>query len=225
MPPSLPASRYGSVKFSGCAATASMCCPIPILQPLETIECRDAILAPDGSEPAWPEADVIVGNPPFLGGKLLRDGLGDGYVETLRKIYGARLHGEADLVCHWFDRAGRLVADGKVVRAGLVATNSIRGGRNRSVLDWIGHRGVIFDAWSDEPWVIEGAAVRVSLVCFSKGNDEQTPAIRLDGRVVEEIHSDLTARLGGLGIDLTKAERPVREPRNRLHGRYQGRSL
>ena len=74
-------------------------------------------------------------------------------------------------------------------------------------MDWIGQRGVIFDAWSDEPWVIEGAAVRVSLVCFSKGNDEQTHAIRLDGRAVEKIHSDLTARLAGLGIDLTKAER------------------
>ena len=32
----------------------------PILKPLETIECRDAILAPDGSEPDWPKADVIV---------------------------------------------------------------------------------------------------------------------------------------------------------------------
>ena len=30
----------------------------PILNPLDTIECRDAILAPDGSEPDWPEADV-----------------------------------------------------------------------------------------------------------------------------------------------------------------------
>ena len=42
----------------------------PILDPLETIECRDAILTPDGGEPEWPEADVIIGNPPFLGGKL-----------------------------------------------------------------------------------------------------------------------------------------------------------
>ena len=44
----------------------------PILEPLETIECRDAILAADGGEPEWPEADVVIGNPPFLGGKLLR---------------------------------------------------------------------------------------------------------------------------------------------------------
>ena len=109
----------------------------PILNPLDTIECRDAILAPDGEEPDWPEADVVIGNPPFLGGKLLRGGLGDEYIESLRRQYGSRIHGEADLVCHWFDKAGRLVADGRIARTGLVATNSIRGGRNRSVLDRI----------------------------------------------------------------------------------------
>ena len=44
----------------------------PILRPLDTIECRDAILTPDDTEPDWPEADVVIGNPPFLGGKLQR---------------------------------------------------------------------------------------------------------------------------------------------------------
>ena len=48
----------------------------PILQPLDTIECRDAVLTPDGQEPDWPEADVVIGNPPFLGGKLLLSNLG-----------------------------------------------------------------------------------------------------------------------------------------------------
>ena len=43
----------------------------PILKPLDTIECRDAILTPDGAEPDWPKADVVIGNPPFLGDKLL----------------------------------------------------------------------------------------------------------------------------------------------------------
>ncbi len=134
----------------------------PILKPLDTIECRDAILTPEGDEPEWPEADVVIGNPPFLGGKLLRGGLGGEYVESLHRLYGSRIHGEADLVCHWFDKAARLVAEGAIARAGLVATNSIRGGRNHPVLDRIVEHGVIFDAWSDEPWVIDGAAVRVS---------------------------------------------------------------
>ena len=48
----------------------------PILKPLDTIECRDAILAPDGTEPEWPEADVVIGNPPFLGNRRMRRELG-----------------------------------------------------------------------------------------------------------------------------------------------------
>ena len=171
----------------------------PILKPLDTIECRDAILTAEGAEPAWPEADVVIGNPPFLGGKLLRNGLGGEYVETLQRLYGSRLHGEADLVCHWFDKASRLVATGKIVRAGLVATNSIRGGRNRSVLDRITEQGIIFNAWSDEPWVVEGAAVRVSLICFA-GRGAGLPAA-LNGAPVAGVNADLTAGT----VDLTKA--------------------
>ena len=48
----------------------------PILSPLDNIECRDAILSPDGEEPDWPEADVVIGNPPFLGDRVMRGGLG-----------------------------------------------------------------------------------------------------------------------------------------------------
>ena len=178
----------------------------PVLKPLDTIECRDAILAPDGTEPDWPDADVAIGNPPFLGGKLLRGGLGGDYVEALRRLYGARLHGEADLVCHWFDKAGALVAEGRIARAGLVATNSIRGGRNRAVLDRIVERGVIFDARSDEPWVIDGAAVRVSLVCFA-GPEAAGLPIALNGAPVARIAADLTADgpdLGGAAARLAR---------------------
>ena len=163
----------------------------PILKPLETIECRDAILTPEGEEPEWPKTDVVIGNPPFLGGKLLRRGLGGEYVEALRRVYGVRLHGEADLVCHWVDKAQRMLEDGRAARAGLVATNSIRGGRNRSVLDRVAERGRIFDAWSDEPWVVDGAAVRVSLVAFEVAADD-APVV-LDGKPVTRIHADLTA--------------------------------
>ena len=173
----------------------------PILDPLETIECRDAVLTDDGREPEWPEADVVIGNPPFLGGKLLRGVLGSDYVEGLHRLYGERIHGEADLVCHWFDKAERLVADGKLARAGLVGTNSIRGGRNRSVLDRIIDKAAIYDAWSDEPWVVEGAAVRVSLVCFA-GKDAGL-STRLNGRPVPRINADLTNG----AVDITRADR------------------
>ena len=103
----------------------------PILDSLETIECRDAILASDGGEPEWPDADVIIGNPPFLGGKLLIANLGEDYVSTLFDVYKHRVPREADLVCYWFVKAGAHLGGGAERRVGLVATNSIRGGANR----------------------------------------------------------------------------------------------
>ena len=177
----------------------------PILRPLDNIECRDAILTPDGNEPEWPEADVVIGNPPFLGNRKIRPELGDCVADTLPRLYRGMVKGRPDLVCYWFAKAGRLVAEEAVERVGLVATNSIRGGTNRTVLERIVDRGTIFDAWSDEPWVIDGAAVRVSMVCFSGPNGGQQSEKRLDGLPVEEIYADLTAKVGGVGIDLTRA--------------------
>ena len=100
----------------------------PILKPLETIECRDAILAPDGTEPDWRKADVVIGNPPFLGDRVMRDGLGHEYTERLRRTYRGSVPASSDLVCYWIHKAGELVARGEIARAGLVSTNSIRGG-------------------------------------------------------------------------------------------------
>ncbi|MDG4553090.1 MAG: class I SAM-dependent DNA methyltransferase [Candidatus Competibacter sp.] len=210
----------------------------PILKPLEQIFCQDALLSADGAEAQWPIADVIVGNPPFLGGSKMLGLLGEQYTKVLRTVYRGRVPGGADLVCYWFEKARALVEQGKAQRAGLVATNSIRGGANRKVLERIintplplagegpGVRARIFNAWSDEDWVNEGAAVRVSLVCF--GNPPQPPFFKggsnatsdpplkkgggeaggiLNGQPVAEIYADLTGRaleISG-GVDLTDA--------------------
>ncbi len=179
----------------------------PILKPLDTIECRDAIVTPEGTEPDWPEADVVIGNPPFLGGKLLIANLGEDYVSRMFATYAGRVPAEADLVCYWFEKAGQQIASGKANRAGLVATNSIRGGANRRALQAATDNRQIFEAWSDEPWVIDGAAVRVSLVCFSRAGDESVASSRLDGAAVDEIYADLTARRDGVGVDLTNVRR------------------
>jgi type II restriction/modification system DNA methylase subunit YeeA len=125
-------------------------------------------------------------------------GLGDKYVEALFKVYENRVSAEADFVCYWFAKAFEAMRAGRVSRVGLVATNSIRGGANRRVLDPIVAKGKIFEAWSDEPWIIDGAAVRVSLVCF--GEDEKK---HLDGRAVQGINADLTGLVG----DITQAKR------------------
>ncbi|MEI6504074.1 MAG: DNA methyltransferase, partial [Armatimonadota bacterium] len=109
----------------------------PILKPLRNIIQQDAILAVDEagqvSEPQWPEADVIVGNPPFLGDKRLRTELGDEYVGRLFKLYGERLPNQSDLCCYWFERARTEILAGRAKRAGLLATSSIRQGKNRKV--------------------------------------------------------------------------------------------
>ena len=77
--------------------------PDPILRKLESIECRDALITKhdDGSfvEADWPAAEFIIGNPPFLGDKFMRESLGADYTETLREIYFGRVPGGADLVC------------------------------------------------------------------------------------------------------------------------------
>ncbi|MEY9299778.1 type II restriction/modification system DNA methylase subunit YeeA [Bradyrhizobium elkanii] len=163
----------------------------PILKSLENIECRDAVLNDDGTEAGWPDADAIIGNPPFLGDKFMRDRLGSDYTDSLRSAYAGRVPGGADLVCYWFAKAHSAVATGRAKRAGLVATNSIRGGANRVVLDQLVRDLTIFDAWSDEPWVVEGAAVRVSLIAFA--GKSAANLVRLNDCAVETIHTDLTA--------------------------------
>ena len=171
----------------------------PILATLDHIENRDALLNGDGSEAEWPTTDVIVGNPPFLGDKMMRGELGDTYVDLLRRRFDGRVPGGADLVTYWFEKSRAHIEAGQCQRAGLVATNSIRGGVNRKVLDRIVDTARIFEAWSDEAWVNEGASVRVSLVCFAPVEISS----HLDGQAVSTIHADLTA---GDGLNLAKAK-------------------
>ena len=117
---------------------------------------------------------------------------------------------EADLVCYWFVKAGEHLDALRAKRVGLVSTNSIRGGANRRALQTAIEGCPIFEAWSDEPWVIDGAAVRVSLVCFARPENGPVPERRLDGELVDAVHADLTARRGGDGVDLTGVQRLYR---------------
>ena len=113
----------------------------PVLGPMTNILEMDAILGQGENgelhEPEWPEADVIVGNPPFLGSRRMRPVLGDEYCDALKQIYTGRLDGLPDLICYWFEQARGEIDAGRTDRAGLIATNSIRGGSNRQVLQRI----------------------------------------------------------------------------------------
>jgi hypothetical protein len=103
-------------------------------------------------------------------------------------------------VCFWLEKARTEIASGRCQRAGLVATSSVRGGTNRVVLDAVVEQLLIYDAWSELPWTIEGARVEVSTICFARESD--APQVRrLDGESVTHINADLTA-----GLDLTRAK-------------------
>ena len=184
----------------------------PVLEPLDHIECRDALIAwvpappEQGSagdvpalravEAAWPWASVVVGNPPFVGDRKMIRKLSEAYTFQLRRVYEGSVPGGADLVCYWFEKARVALARNGLGAAGFVATNSIRGGANRRVLESISDSSRIYEAWSDEPWINDGAALRVSMVCFGHAVQKT----RLDGGEVEAISTDLSAKQGVSGV-------------------------
>lgn len=175
-----------------------MSLPEPILSVLDQIENRDALLNEDGTEAEWPEADVIVGNPPFLGDRKIVPTMGTQYAGKLRTAYDGKVPASADLVCYWVYKGISSMEQDVTSIVGLVATNSIRGGANRDVLASIERVGRIFDAWSDLPWVVDGAAVRVSLVCMDAA---VSGPMQLNGVPVKRINADLTSS----EADLTRA--------------------
>ncbi|HET6441887.1 MAG TPA: DNA methyltransferase [Phycisphaerae bacterium] len=165
----------------------------PILDKFQNIECRDAILDlsdPKKPKPAeWPEADFIIGNPPFLGSKLFRKyDLSEDYVAAMYGAYD--LPKASDLCCYWFERARQAVERKPLTRGGLLATQGIRGGANRTVLERIKKSGDIFMAWSDRDWVLDGANVHVSIIGFDNGSEK---ARVLDDAGVPTINADLTS--------------------------------
>ena len=145
----------------------------PILRALHNIERHDAILGYDEQgqpfEPVWPVAEVIIGNPPFLGGSKIRGELGDSYTNALFNLYADRLPA-CDLVCYWFEKARAMIATQQTLRVGLLTTQGIRGGANREVLKRIKETGDIFWAWADKTWPeSSGVMVHVSMVGFDDG--------------------------------------------------------
>ncbi len=111
----------------------------PVLEPISSIRNQDAILDlsdPDHPlEPEWPAAEFIVGNPPFLGGSKLRSELGLEYTSQLFRTYEGRLSGSSDLCCYWFEKSRKQIEDKRCQRAGLLATQGIRGETNRQVIE------------------------------------------------------------------------------------------
>ena len=166
---------------------------------------------------AWPKADFVVGNPPFIGNWTMRALLGDGYAETLRAAY-PEIPESADYVAFWWHRAAELACAGSLRRFGLITTNSIRQQFGRRViqnhLEAASPLSLIY-AIPDHPWVDDsaGADVRIAMTVGVAGRAEGV----LERIVREEEKTEggsrvTLTRLRGLinadltvGVDVTKA--------------------
>jgi hypothetical protein len=82
----------------------------------------------------WPDADYVLGNPPFIGKRNMRIALGDGYVDALRETWNG-VPESADLVMYWWQKASELTRTGKLERFGFITTNSVSQSFNRRVLE------------------------------------------------------------------------------------------
>ncbi|NNN04598.1 MAG: class I SAM-dependent DNA methyltransferase [Elusimicrobia bacterium] len=148
--------------------------------PLDNLDANfrtvDALLDADGQPAKWPKADVIIGNPPFLGAKLLKPERGPDYVKALRAAY-PEVPGMADYCVYWFRKAHNHLppctkADPLVGRAGLVGTQNIRNNQSRvGGLDQVVKDGTIIEAVENQPWSGE-ANVHVSIVNWVKTHDK-----------------------------------------------------
>ena len=133
-----------------------------------------------------PGFDVIIGNPPFLGGSRVSANLAAGYSAWLL-TQNEKAHGNADLVAHFFLRAFNLVRSGGAF--GMIATNTIGQGdtRDTGLASILQRGGTIFHATRRLKWPGD-AAVVVSVLHIRKGSTV-TPV--LDGRTVERISAYL----------------------------------
>jgi hypothetical protein len=157
----------------------------------------------------WPEAEFVVGNPPFVGNKRMRTALGDGYVEALRRAHDD-VPETADLVMYWWDMAATRVRARQLERFGLITTNSITQTFNRAVVQrHIGadSRCHVAFAIADHPWVdsTDGAAVRVAMTAVSQGAGSGVLLTVRDETTNEDGSSWLTfaSKPGSIHPDLT----------------------
>jgi hypothetical protein len=165
----------------------------------------------------WPQADFIVGNPPFIGNKRMREALGDGYVEALRQAWKGDVPESADFVMFWWCKAAAETAQGRCQRFGFITTNSIHQTFNRRVLEpfLADTKNPLHLAYAipDHPWIdsTEGAAVRIAMTVAAPGKAEGILEKVADERVMERGENEvLLARCAGviapnlqIGADLT----------------------
>lgn len=197
---------------------------------------RVLVMKPTNAKPrAWPEADFIIGNPPFVAGKDLRAELGDGYAEALWEAY-PQVNRSADLALFFWWKAAQALAVGKVRRFGFITSNSIRQVFCRRVVAdaMVARRPVhLVFAVPDHPWTDSdgSAAVRIAITVAAAGEGEGVLATVIGEAAGKDGVPEVTlvARKARINADLTigtdvKAAKPLRaneriaSPGVKLHG-------
>ena len=157
----------------------------------------------------WPQADYIVGNPPFIGAAAMRQALGDGYTEALRAAWPA-VPESADFVMFWWHHAADLTRRGDAQRFGFITTNSLKQTFNRRVLEnHLGAEPPLSLAWAmpNHPWVdaASGAAVRIAMTVGQPGDTPGTlqTVVAEGGAEADAVHIELAEKAGRIHADLS----------------------
>ncbi len=194
----------------------------PILREFKNIVKIDAVLEHDGVDakgkyknprrPQWPEADYIVGNPPFIGGKDIRSRTSDAYVEALWAAH-KEMNDSADFVMYWWDRAAELLTrkSTRLKRFGLVTTNSITQVFQRRTLErhmTAKNPVSLLMAIPDHPWTKatkDSAAVRIAMTVAAAGPQDGLlqEAVSESELDTDEPHISLSSQVGHINADLT----------------------
>ena len=226
----------------------------PILKKFKNIEVKNAVLTwdsyplprvidsveayPNPKRPTWPAAEFIVGNPPFIGAKYLRERLGDAFVLALWDAHPS-INQSADLVMYWWDRAADILLrkGSNLRRFGLVTTNSITQEFSRRVIEkYLAAKTPLslIMAIPDHPWTKatpDAAAVRIAMTVAERGIHESTLREVTKEKDLETDQPEIEFRttIGKLNADLTigadvtstislKANEGLCSPGVKLHG-------
>jgi hypothetical protein len=157
----------------------------------------------------WPEADFVIGNPPFLGKLYMMERLGTGYVVALRAAFSEDVSDGCDFVMYWWERAAVLLAASEIFRFGFISTKSISQSFNRRVISHAFKRkprvSIVY-AIPNHPWVdsADGASVRIAMTVVDRGSCKGIQAVVLSESAQTEngIVVSLGERTGEIMEDL-----------------------